>query len=126
LYDDESYDNLKAIWANPKGEVFRYDTEEDSDAKKSFEEFCGLSSGIANFEWDDCSTAAPSESGEPLLEFVYELASASSSWELRQNIIAKEFDILTKEEESQFSSLIQDAQLAELKSWVDLDTMEIV
>ena len=50
LYDDESYDSLKAIWANPKGEVFEYDSEDNTNAKKSFEEFCGLSSGIAEFE----------------------------------------------------------------------------
>ena len=79
--------------------------------------------------WEDDDTSTTCGDGEETIierYFEYTPTNTDGSWELRQNIIKKDFDILTKQEEHQFAEMVKEASLAELKSWVDLDTMQTI
>ena len=121
LFSDETHTYLKEVWCSTEMPSTEYEHEDDATTADGLSIFeSDYEESIPSFEW-----GIPSQDGDPRTS-VFEYNPASHSWELRQNIIKKEFDILTKVEETQFSTLVDEASLAELKSWVDLDTMEII
>ena len=120
LYDDETYNALKEIYLNvnnPEGNFPTDELQEMYDDSTCY---------ITEPDHDDESDQGWSDWTDLDQTSIYQMMAKDANIEVKQQIIEKNFDILTKHEENTFKNLVREASTIELKSWVDLETMKLI